>query len=78
MAIDATSESRRSTSACIASSAAGSVGGPRRTAGVVRNVHVLGPSGRAATATGRPKASSARQINFVLSHFPLFLKKRNR
>jgi len=35
MAIDATSESRRSTSACIASSAAGSVGGPRRTAGVV-------------------------------------------
>ena len=35
MAIDATSESRRSTSACIASSATGSVGGPRRTAGVV-------------------------------------------
>jgi len=35
MAIDATSESRRSTSACIASSATGSVGRPRRTAGGV-------------------------------------------
>ena len=35
MAIDTTSESRRSTSACIASSAAGSVDRPRRTAGGV-------------------------------------------
>ena len=65
MAINATSESRRSTSACTASSAAGSVGRPRRTAGVVpamctssARLGVWATSGRAATATGRPQRSA--------------------
>ena len=59
MAIDATSESKEIV--CVHRKLCGRFGwrttphGWRRS----RNVHVLGPSGRAATATGRPQCSGS-------------------